>query len=200
MKYKVFGVGFHKTGTSSLGRALRRLGYRVCGPVGVSRNDISSVAKRLAFEKIEEYDAFQDNPWPVLYKELDEHCEKSKFILTIREREEWIESIVSHFGGTSTPMRKWIYGEGDPLGNEKIYLDEYRSHNKKVKEYFQGRPGDLLTLRVTDGEGWDKLCSFLDHPVPGDPFPHHRSVASRRLGKLYQYSPAWLKKIERSIL
>ncbi len=26
---KVFGIGFHKTGTTSLGRALRALGYRV---------------------------------------------------------------------------------------------------------------------------------------------------------------------------
>ncbi|MEE2776427.1 MAG: sulfotransferase [Acidobacteriota bacterium] len=29
---KVFGIGFHKTGTSSLGAALEVLGYRVRAP------------------------------------------------------------------------------------------------------------------------------------------------------------------------
>ena len=36
---KVFCIGFHKTGTSSLGAALKILGYKVCGPVEVHNPD-----------------------------------------------------------------------------------------------------------------------------------------------------------------
>src|SRR5215472_9937783 len=32
MKTKVFGIGFHKTATTSLAKALSYLGYRVTGP------------------------------------------------------------------------------------------------------------------------------------------------------------------------
>jgi hypothetical protein len=38
---KVFGIGFHKTGTSSLGRALSMLGYRVADVQGVWDQDIA---------------------------------------------------------------------------------------------------------------------------------------------------------------
>ena len=33
MKTKVFGIGFHKTATTSLAKALSYLGYRVTGPM-----------------------------------------------------------------------------------------------------------------------------------------------------------------------
>ncbi len=36
MKTKVFCIGFHKTGTSSLAVALKTFGYRVTGPNGVN--------------------------------------------------------------------------------------------------------------------------------------------------------------------
>ena len=37
----MFGIGFHKTGTSSLGRALSMLGYRVADVQGVWDQDIA---------------------------------------------------------------------------------------------------------------------------------------------------------------
>lgn len=38
---KVFGIGFHKTGTTFLGQALEVLGYDVHGPIGVLEEDIT---------------------------------------------------------------------------------------------------------------------------------------------------------------
>lgn len=35
----VFGIGFHKTGTSSLGKAFERLHYRVAGPFGIHEHE-----------------------------------------------------------------------------------------------------------------------------------------------------------------
>ena len=176
---KVFGIGFHKTGTTSLGLALERLGYRVCGKLGVHRAGIAQEALALAWARLDDCDAFQDNPWPLLYRQLDARCPGSRFILTIRPRDRWIESVCRHFGDASTPMREWIYGVGSPRGNEAAYLRRYDAHNAAVKAYFENRPGDLLVFRTGEGDGWDELCRFLDHAVPADPFPHGNSRAAR---------------------
>lgn len=109
MTAKVFCIGFHKTGTTSLGLALRELGYSVTGPNGIRDPNISQNVYDMAFRIVEQYDAFQDNPWPILYRELDDRYPKSKFILTLRSSESWIRSQVRHFGTQRTPMRAWIW-------------------------------------------------------------------------------------------
>jgi Sulfotransferase domain len=176
---KLFGIGFHRTGTKSLGRALQVLGYRVTGPNGVNDPDIAANAFAMCRSLISEFDAFQDNPWPILFRNLDRACPGSKFILTIRPRDEWIRSVVGVFGQKSTPMREWIYGQGmgSPLGHESVYLRRYDEHNRDVAAYFARRPHDLLTFRITEGEGWYALCTFLGREPPPVPFP--RINASR---------------------
>ncbi len=174
---KIFCIGFHKTGTTSLEAALTHLGYRVCGPVGVYDDTVKSRVKDIAYAQIPHYDAFQDNPWPLLYQELDRDFPGSKFILTTRPRKSWIKSVVNHFGGQSTPMREWIYGEGDPLGHEARYLARYDRHYEEVAAYFQNRPDDLLVLNLLAGDGWQILCPFLSQPLPDQPFPHRNPGA-----------------------
>ncbi|HEU4730488.1 MAG TPA: sulfotransferase [Kofleriaceae bacterium] len=177
---KVFGVGFHKTGTSSLGAALELLGYRVCGPVGYLKPDIADTLHDTAFALIDDYDAFEDNPWPVLYRELDERVPGSRFILTIRDPSAWIRSIVRHFGGATTPMRELIYGagRGDPRGNETHYVARYQRHNTDVTAHFRGR-SDLLVMDLAAGHGWGPLCGFLGAPRPEVAFPHLNEAAQR---------------------
>lgn len=178
---KVFGVGFHKTGTTSLGIALEYLGYRVCGPIGVNELDIRNTYKDIAFPLVDKYDAFQDNPWPLLYKELDIRHPGSKFILTIRPSMKWIESVVKHFGLADTPMRELIYGAGygHPEGNEDLYIERYERHNREVMEYFKNRENDLLVFKLTEGDGWEKLCKFLNEKVPDKPFPVTNTAKDR---------------------
>lgn len=172
MKTKVFCIGFHKTGTTSLAVALRKLGYRVTGPNGVHDPDIDKNALFMAYDLVKKFNAFQDNPWPVIYKELDAKYPGSKFILTIRDSEHWINSQIRHFGLNETPMRKWIYGVGCPEGNEAVYIQRFEEHNKNVIEYFKDRPQDLLVLDLAKGDGWKKLCSFLGTDIPNTAFPH----------------------------
>lgn len=176
---KVFCIGFQKTGTTSLANALSHLGFRVTGPNGVNDPDIADTVRPLAKRLIQEYDAFQDNPWPILYRDVDAWCPGSKFILTLRSGEAWIKSLKRHFGEGSTPMREWIYGVGSPAGNEAVYLARFENHNKEVLEYFQERPDDLLVMHVTDGDGWEKLCPFLGKTVPDLPFPHENEAGAR---------------------
>jgi len=191
MKPKVFCIGFHKTGTTSLEIALRKLGYRVRGCFGTKDPDIADKVFDMAFAMVADYDAFEDNPWPVLYRELDERFPGSKFILTRRPADAWIRSQVKDFATTETPMRRWIYGEdaGCPEGNQDIYIARYERHNREVLEYFRDRPDDLLVIDLPNDDGWTRLCAFLEHDIPDEPFPHaNKASLSRRLKN-------WLRKL-----
>jgi hypothetical protein len=169
---KVFCIGFHKTGTKSLATALRRLGYRVTGPNGTKDPDIASNVLGMAHGLVEKFDAFQDNPWPIIYREMDEAYPGSKFILTLREPESWIVSAVAYFGRRETPMRKWIYGVGAPEGNEETYTKRFVDHYDEVRYHFRSRPDDLLTVDFAKEDGWNEICRFLKKDVPDEPFPH----------------------------
>ena len=171
MVNKVFCIGFHKTGTTSLGAALSLLGFRVCGPVGVHDASIADRAQALAKDRLPHFDAFQDNPWPVLYPFLDRECPGSKFILTIRDPDAWVASACRHFGSDDTPMRTWIYGVGHPVGHEQTYKRVYLAHNEAVLRYFAKRGKDLLVMNITEGDGWWELCDFLNVATPNEPFP-----------------------------
>jgi len=121
---------------------------------------------------VQEFDAFRDNPWALIYEVLDRSFPGSLFIHTIREPNEWINSVVGRFGEQSTPMREWIYGIGSPKGNETIYLERYRRHNQEVSKYFENQCHRYLRLDLPmEEDTWRKLCPFLDVPDPGIPFP-----------------------------
>ena len=53
-----------------------------------------------------------------------------------------------------------------------MWLDQYRRHNAAVKALVPA--SNLLVYKV--GEGWDKLCQFLEVEVPSVPFPHENKA------------------------
>ena len=81
------------------------------------------------------------------------------------------EALLVYFGDEETPMREWIYGVGHPKGNEDIYIARYERHNREVMEYFKHRSEQLLVFNITAGEGWTKLCPFLNEQIPAISFP-----------------------------
>lgn len=209
MRTKVFCIGFHKTGTTSLAVALRTLGYRVTGPNGVYDPDIAQNVLPMAYRLAEQYDAFQDNPWPVIFRELDRRYPGSKFILTVRDSNSWIKSQVMHFGCRETPMRRWIYGAGCPEGNEAAYVRRFEMHTRQVLDHFKARSNDLLVMDLAAGDGWEELCRFLGAPVPRVPFPHvnranerngHNSQPGMRVGHFIRRVVRNLKGIVRSVM
>lgn len=196
---KVFCVGFHKSGTTSLGLALETLGYRVTGPNGVKDQNIENNALPMAYDLVERFDAFQDNPWPIIYKELDAKYPGSKFILMLRNPKSWIKSQVKHFGRKETPMRKWIYGVGCPEGNEEIYVKRFEDHNREVVNYFKNRPQDLLVMDLAKGDDWDKLCPFLGVNIPDITFPHANKATEREKLNAYDLLKMRMKRLLSSI-
>ena len=184
---KIFCIGFQKTGTTSLGVALEILGYNVCGVRYDFIDAIQENNRTLIDDVISQHDAFKDNPWPVIYKSLDEKYPGSKFILTLRDESAWIKSLVNHFGTTPSVMQDFIYGKSYPKGNEELYLRIYRNHNEDVKRYFETRPEDLLVIDLTHEKKWNRICQFLSRPIPNAAFPHENKGKYTFLGKLMKY-------------
>jgi hypothetical protein len=171
---KVFGIGTARTGTSSLGRAFVLLGFRHTSwdPAlwdAFERGDYEPI-----FAVADRYETFEDGPWNGrdLYRDFDTRYPRSKYVLTIRDRESWLASHERHFsseGSRRIPSRYWIH---DYASRRDEIVRDYEVRNEEVIAHFAGRPDDLLVLDVVGGEGWERLCPFLGLEPPDEPFPH----------------------------
>jgi hypothetical protein len=204
-KTKVFCIGFQKTGTSSMRDALKSIGYRVAGHYGtdlpLEELRTRYVAMGLAMAK--DYDAVQDMPWALIYRELDAAFPGAKFIYTMRDADNWINSMVKHFETRPSSVRQLTYGAEYPCpaGNEEAYKKVYLEHRSAVMDYFAGRPDDFLTMDLERGDGWAELGAFLGlKDVPQGPFVHSnpaemRETLSYRLSTLKNRVANRLKRI-----
>lgn len=173
---RVFGIGLNKTGTSTLGACGAILGYRCSS---CDRALLEDVVRRRDLARLRQvaagHDLFEDWPWPLVYREMDALFPGSRFILTVRRSAEaWLDSLLRHSLRTHPwrHCRKLAYGYHFPHRHRQAFLDFYRRHNQAARDYFHGRPGDFLEVCWEDGDGWDKLCGFLQQPLPAAPFPH----------------------------
>lgn len=173
-KTKVICVGLPRTGTTSLGASIRYLGYNHLSykeeNQKLFKNDkISSLMKI-----IENYDSFDDTPWPFLYKQIDRLFPDSKFILSIRKTPEiWFKSICN--------LRDILGPSKDhspPYDEKDKQINRYLRHNNDVQKYFENIPNKLLIVCWENGDGWKEICSFLDHSLPEIPFPHAHKTPS----------------------
>lgn len=192
---KVFCIGFQKTGTSSVRDALQKLGYSVAGVFGrdIPLADLKRTFVARGLEIAREFDAVEDMPWPLMFRELDATFPGSKFILTVRDTDRWYRSISGHFGANPYHLQQLTYGDDAPapIGHEVRYREVYEAHNQSVREYFSDRSEDLLEMNLESGDGWEELGRFLKRSdVPSGPFVHtnsrrqRKSLANRIRGKL----------------
>ena len=195
---KVFCIGRNKTGTTSLAKALRDLGY-IVGDQATAELLIHDYARR-NFRPIVEYcrtaEAFQDIPFslPYTYQALDYAFPGSKFILSIRDDEdEWYTSMTTFHQrrlGIEGPRTKehlvndpyrykgflWDVNrialdtpEEDPV-NEEILKEHYRRHNEDVITYFKFR-SDLLVINLREADSYQRFCAFLGVEPLYEEFP-----------------------------
>lgn len=174
---KVFGIGWAKTGTTTLGSCLEILGYRHQGQDLDLVYDVRDGNLKRIFSIVDRFDVFEDWPWVLLYEELDRRYPGSRFILTVRDTEKWWRSYQNHIntrGARSDirEIRRIIYGFDENLQDKQAYVERYEGHNAAVLRYFAGRPNDLLILDWEKGHGWPELCRFLGKKEPKQPLPH----------------------------
>ena len=184
---KIFGIGLNKTGTTTLGQCGKILGYNC---TGFDRDLLKEVVIKKNFTRIEQtvrkFDLFEDWPWPLIYEELDHLFPGSKFILTTRKNENiWFESL-KNYSMTTPPIkhcRKLAYGYSFPHRHKQHHLEFYKTHNKNVRRYFEGRDDDFLEICWENDDGFSELCTFLGCAIPKKRLPHANKGKNKRVRK-----------------
>ncbi|XP_059064388.1 uncharacterized protein LOC131046147 [Cryptomeria japonica] len=134
-------------------------------------------------------------PSVAVYKKLMEACPDAKVILTVRDKEEWYQSVKDtlypHFIKPNNilsasaiaviRMTLWdgLFGEYKRFEDREYAMSVYEAHVEAVKNYVPANK--LLVFNVKEGSGL--LCNFLGVPQPPQDtlFPHSNDRA-----KFYQ--------------
>lgn len=170
VKTKVIGVGLNKTGTKSLRSCLHEWGYRhrTCDADAFDRFRAGGTDELL--DEMADYDSFEDWPWPLMYREIDERYPDARFVLTVRsDPDVWFRSLCKmavRMGPLDT-FERHIYGESMPQGHRARHIDFYEAHNQSVRDHFADRPGKLLEWCWDSAETSDELAQFLGEPTLG---------------------------------
>src|SRR6186713_1622253 len=113
MTGKIFALGLSRTGTSSLNEALRVLGHRAVHfpDDAASQTEITKFLARrtpeLRLSLLTSMDALSDTPICATYQALDRAYPGSRFILTVRDKESWLESCHQYWRG---PLLRYLDG------------------------------------------------------------------------------------------
>ena len=161
---KIFVIGLSGTGTRSLHRAFLMLGIPACQyPSGPNDFD--------------RYQALSDIPVACRYKTLDVLYPGSKFVLTFRELESWLDNR-SRKPADPSPGNFWVRENrhltyGRQSFDRDAYIAIHRDYHTGVAHHFASRPNDLVTMNIIAGDGWEKLCPFIDAELSKSVnFPH----------------------------
>lgn len=174
---KIFCIGMNKTGTTSLHHAFISLGIPSLhgSPDGIKPDTIKPrMAKRMTgyfndrlkrgvrnpLGVFDVFSAFGDlRSFIDYYYLLDKEYPESLFIYTDRDDKEWVESRRNH-------LKLSDYDSKD-----RAWLAEKHEHKEGVLRYFEGRADDLLVIDICAGDGFNKLCPFLELPTIEEAFP-----------------------------
>lgn len=164
---KIFGIGLSRTGTTSLAETLKQFGINIVHYP--SEDALYSVHN----------DGACDIPAAAHFVELDKKFPNSKFIYTVRDKDDWLHSMERYLerkkerviGGWMRENRIKIYGQLE--FDKDIFSKKYDEHNKKIREYFKSRKGDLLILNICTGKDMEHLFKFIGIDNPHmKRFPH----------------------------
>lgn len=195
MNLEVCEIGMPRTGTRSLARAMMLLDYSV--QHGTSRLEPKlreDLTRRILYGdcnlRIYQQCSFVGNISSIHWQVLAEERPEVKFILTVRNEDEWWESCrrrwkrsfrvesLRYLQGDYSPERVFpllykIHHFGCVDVREQNWRDGFRRHHRDVFNYFQCSDR-LLVLDVSANsseENWKQLCSWLDKPIPNKRFP-----------------------------
>jgi len=169
---KVWGIGLGRTGTKSLNKAFQILNYNTMH----NPNQIIDIDPMI--------DGAIEGAVLSDYKYLDLRFPNSKFILTTREIFSWLKSCkkaiknlypIDRFKESDEFYNAMIRNRSSRFGgldyNEEQLITKYYQHHFDVVSHFKGRDDKLLIIDIMNGDGWEKLCPFLNIDIPNSSFP-----------------------------
>ena len=182
---KIFNISLQRTGTQSVNHLLRNSGVNSMHWVGAHGIDHYQPFKdkQDLIQKIssldDEFDAFGDMPYNILYNHYSKKYQDAKFIFVTRDFESWHKSIENFYqfekkqkelDGKSglTDFQKICYSEyldidlnnKDSLSKEE-YFEYYTKHYESVYEYFKDSE-NFLTVSLFDENSSEKILKFLN--------------------------------------
>lgn len=171
---KIFCIGLPHTGARAVRAALERLGYATFHSGGreayraVLRAKVEG--RPLLHHVGDEFDAYSNiGSLSASFALADRQYPGSKFILTVRDLDSWLDSRRRHV--ERTVADRPATSPGAPTVDLEEWERQRREHHERVLRHFADRPHDLLTMAVFDGDGYERLCAFLDREVPDEAFP-----------------------------
>ena len=174
MSLEVFGMGFGRTGTESLKKALEILGFGPCYHMFEVLPDQERVEQWISLvqgetpdwdEVFSGYRASADWPGAYFWREIAEYYPNAKLILTTRNADAWYESMAQ----TILPLLRASAAAPNSLAEEMFIsrtfegdiddrahvIDVFKRHVDSVQaEYGSDR---LLVLEV--GSGWEPFSA-----------------------------------------
>lgn len=186
MGLAVIGIGFGRTGTSSLKQALDRLGFGPCHHMTEVRGNEEQTQFWRAAGRGETADWDRGYAgyrsacdWPTVHfwRQLADYYPDARLILTTRDADAWYDSVANtisyDFGPGNDPAAfgHAVIGEqvfGGRFADRAHAIGVFEAHNRAVRTALSGPR--LLDYQVA--QGWEPLCAFLGVPVPAEPFPH----------------------------
>lgn len=194
----IIGAGLHRTGTTTLAKALSILGiepvydmFTLAGRPGdlASWREARDGDFRGIRRCLSPYEALLDWPGCGLCLPFADVYPKARVILTVRDSGQWFESHAALFRGMFQAARlgnvdhgqgalvgEWIIGDTfrGKVFDRDFCESVFRRHNETVVNSISSRR--LLRYDVIDG--WRPLCDFLELDVPDLVFPHENSRES----------------------
>jgi len=187
MGLQVVGAGLGRTGTASLKIALEQLGMGRCYHMGEVAANLSHaelwlqvVEGKLDWNEIfDNYGAAVDYPTCNFWEELAEYYPESKIILTVRDANDWFDSVYNtimspKFLEHSSKGPLWEFHSkivlrdfGDRVHDRDFMVRYFEDRNELIKKALPAER--LLVYEVKDG--WEPLCAFLGVSIPTRPYP-----------------------------
>jgi|TARA_B100000035_G_C20996392_1_gene552711 hypothetical protein len=189
---KIFVLGYNKSGTKSLTDALQILGYKVLD-TGITFDKFFTILDNIKsnienqnpiLHNLDDYDCYVDYPFfePIVFSHLVNENPTAKYISLTRDLDEYVDSVLRH---KIRDIKNKHYNSWNWLGvgDEKTF-ENYPTYQKKwmkEKAYFKHTSNLLwlkklnityLEMNITQGDGWDKLCPYLNKDIPDTTFPH----------------------------
>ena len=170
--FKVFAIGFNKTATTSMSKLFEQAGLTVM--------DGPHWRKASKWHILEQFQAFTDGP-PDDFAALDRTYPRSKFILNVRNLDEWMDSRMEHIKfrmseGTHKARGDWRLAPGA----FQSWVRKREEHHRAVLRHFDGRPDDLLVVNfIKDPAASQKLADFIGFEKGGE-IPYERSTPKTR--------------------
>lgn len=147
---KIFCVGNNKTGTTSLGVFLKKLGYDVAPQTPAMRIYVSHLDKKLDLwphlsSFIDKHDAFQDFPFAdtEILDDLVKKYRDAKFIYSIRNPRSWYNSMIKFHA----KMFKFSIFQDDKFWSPCDKSEMMRALGKKVDSAYELSIGEIHMIR-----------------------------------------------------